>query len=171
MPSNILVCLDDLEHSKKIASYVGKTMAPSEDMQLTLFHCIRSSDLDIGAEEVELSNEDKINIDKILDDYFKEKGVKEENIFSCQDVFTGAREILKENGFFDSSIKEKILAKDLDIAACILQEAYNHHYDSIVIAKRRQVKLPITKLGVVAENVITNAIGKTIILVSIAMRP
>jgi hypothetical protein len=168
MSSNILVCLDDLEHSKKIASYVGKTMNHNEGVQLTLFHCIRSSDLDIGAEEVELSNEDKINIDKILDDYFKGKGVKEEDIFSCQDVFTSTREILKENGFSDSSIKEKIVVQDLEIAACILREAYNHHYNSIVIAKRRQVKLPITKLGVVAENVITNAIGKTIILVSIA---
>lgn len=169
MPSKILVCLDDLEHSKKIATYVGKAMNPNAGMQLTLLHCIRSSDLDIGAEEIELSSEDKINIDKILDDHFKAKGMKEEDIFSCQDVFTSAREILKENGFSGSSIKEKIVVQDLDVAACILREAYNHQYGSIVIAKRRQVKLPITKLGAVAENVITNAIGKTIILVSIAM--
>lgn len=168
MSSNILVCLDDLEHSKKIASYVGKTMNHSDDVQLTLFHCIRSDDLDIGADEVELSTEDKINIDKILDDYFTGKGEKEEDIFSCQDVFTSAREILKENGFSDNSIKEKIVVRDLEIAACILREAYNYQYDTVVIAKRRQVKLPITKLGGVAENVVTNAIGKTVILVSIA---
>ncbi len=168
MSNRILVCLDDLEHSKKIAMYVGDIMRNKENLQITLFHCIPSDDLDLGASELELSANDKVSIDKVLDEYYQDK--EEEEIFNCQDVFNSAREILKEAGFNDNNIKDKLVIKNMEVAACILREAYNHNYDTIVIAKRRKVKIPITKLGVVTENVLTNAIGKTIILVSIAAK-
>jgi len=168
MSNKILVCLDDLEHSKKIAMYVSDIMRSKEDMQITLFHCIASDDIDLGASELELSKYDKVSIDRVLAEYYENK--KDEEVFNCQDVFNSAREILKQAGFNDNNIKEKLVVKNMEIAACILREAYNYHYDTIVIAKRRRVKIPITKLGVVTENVLTNAIGKTIILVSIAAK-
>jgi hypothetical protein len=168
MSNNILVCLDDLEHSKKIATYVSNVMGNKKNMKLTLFHCIPSDDIDLGASELELNEYDKVSIDRMLAEYYQDK--KDEEVFNCQDVFNSAREILKQSGFNDNNIKEKLVVKDMEISACILREAYNHNYDTIVIAKRRNVKIPITKLGVVTENVLTNAIGKTIILVSIAAK-
>ena len=122
----------------------------------------------LEASELELSASDKVSIDSVLNDYYQDK--PDEDVFSCQDVFNSAREILKEADFNDNNIKDKLVVKDTEVAACILQEAYNHNYDTIIIAKRRKVKIPITKLGLVTENVLTNAIGKTIILVSIAAK-
>jgi len=168
MSNKILVCLDDLEHSKKIATYVSDIMRSKEDIKLTLFHCIASDDIDLGASELELSDKDKVSIDRVLAEYYQDK--EDEDVFNCQDVYNSAREILKQSGFNDNNIKDKLVVKNMEVAACILQEAYNHNYDTIVIAKRRRVKIPITKLGIVTENVLTNAIGKTIILVSIAAK-
>ena len=168
MSNKILVCLDDLEHSKKIATYVRDQVRCNEGTEITLLHCIQSSDLDLGSSELELSASDKVSIDSVLDEYYQDR--PDEDIFSCQDVFNSAREILKEADFNDNNIKDKLVVKDMEVAACILREAYNNNYDTIIIAKRRKVKIPITKLGAVTENVLTNAIGKTIILVSIAAK-
>lgn len=171
MPNRVLVCLDDLQHSKIIASHTGHVIGAKDDFHITLFHCLQSDDydLDLGAPELELSDTDKINIDRVLSEYYAEK--QQEKGFYCQDVYNSAREILKGEGVSDNNITDKLVVVHGDIAAYILQEAYNNNHDIIVIGKRREIKLPITKLGVVAENVLTNAIGKTVWLVSIATSP
>jgi len=123
--------------------------------------------LDIGTDELDLTDIDKPRIDRLLAEYYKKR---DEEIFSCEDVYNSAKQILKEAGINDNNIKEKLVVKEMDAAACILQEAYSYNHGTIIIGKRREMKLPITKLGNVAENVLTNAVGKTIWLVSIATR-
>lgn len=165
MFNRMLVCLDDLEHSKRIAAYTAYVVGGREDTKITLFHCIPAGDLDIGTDELELTDIDKPRIDRILSEYYEDRN---EDMFSCEDVYNSAKQILKEAGINENNIREKLVVKKMDPAACILQEAYSNNYGTIIIGKRREVKLPITKLGNVTENVLTNAVGKTIWLVSIA---
>ena len=49
MSNKILVCLDDLEHSKKLATYVRDQVRCDKGTEVTLFHCIQSDDLDLGS--------------------------------------------------------------------------------------------------------------------------
>lgn len=168
MLNRILICLDDLEHTKAIASYSAQVIQPN-NTHITLFHCIQSADLDLGAPELELNENDKAAIDTVLEEYYSGKGITGD--FYCREVFNSAKELLKSNGFNENQISEKLVIKDIDIAACILQEAYNYGYTTIIIAKRREIKLPITSLGSVTERVVANAIGKTVWIVSIATSP
>ena len=165
MFNSMLICLDDLEHSKQIASYTAYVVGGREDTRITLFHCIPADGLDIGTDELELTDMDKPRIDRILAEYYEDRN---EEAFSCEDVYNSAKQILKQAGINENNILEKLVVKKMDPSACILQEAYSNNHGTIVLGKRREVKLPITKLGNVTENVLTNAVGKTIWLVSIA---
>jgi nucleotide-binding universal stress UspA family protein len=167
MLQRLLICLDDLDHSKSIVEYAARIMRDKDDVEITLLHCIRSKDIDLGANELILNEADKVSIDRLLSEYFASK--KEEEEFSCQDLYNSARRILTDHGIRDDRITDKLIVKDAEAAACILQEAYNNNHDTIVVGKRRELKLPITKLGAVAEHVLTNAIGKTIWLVSVVL--
>jgi nucleotide-binding universal stress UspA family protein len=152
----ILLAVDDSENAHRAVRYVGSLLKRTPDVTVTLFHVMKPIPrvlLEHGGSEnpaVEAQLSDRLREDR-------KNWIRKEREAECQ-VLRKACETLAQSGFDASCVNLKFGYED-NVAANILEEARNGHYDTIVLGRRGISRITRMFGGGVTDQLLREAKG------------
>lgn len=157
--SQILVAVDDSEHSARALRYVGTLLHDARDAQITLFHVLKPMPRELlehggsedPVEEIRLSDELREG---------QKNWVRTESAMESPILVT-ALELLEKTGFPLDRVTLKFGHED-DIAHNILAEARSGGYGTIVISRQGANGLKRLISGGITDHLLQDASGFTL---------
>jgi nucleotide-binding universal stress UspA family protein len=136
----IMVAMDSSEGALRAVDYVGE-MVGGSDVDITLIHAIRNIHTPQFPIEVSFKpEEEKIYLDKTYDE--------------MQAAFETAKNRLAEAGVDESKIRARIIPSASSRSECIVSEARNGGYGTIVVGRRGLSKVMEFFMGRVSNKVL-----------------
>ncbi|NLI82835.1 MAG: universal stress protein [Deltaproteobacteria bacterium] len=156
----VLVALDNSEGAMRAVDHVASTLNDSDWFQVTLYHAVRGLDILQGIYEKgiaeALQKDWKTTAEMELESRRQE----------MEPVFREARERLVAAGMNPRRIQEKLEKGGGSRAGCILEEAENGAYDTIVVGRRGLSRVQEFFMGRVSNKVVQLAGEQTVWVVS-----
>ena len=157
--SQILIAIDDSEHSARALRYVGTLLRDARDVQVTLFHVLKPMPRELlehggsedPAEEIRLAEE-------LCQD--QENWVRTESVTESPILVT-ALELFGKTGFPLDRVTLKFGHED-DIAHNILAEARTGGYGTIVISRQGSNGMKRFFGGGITDQLLRDASGYTL---------
>ncbi len=144
VPSNrMLVAVDASEGSMRAVEHIGRMLSGS-NVELTLFRVIRSRKSEVAGQE--------------------DSKAKSDEESTLRRAFEKAFEILEKNGISHDQISTKILSGVATRSGCIIAQATNGGYGTIVLGRRGHTEVGEFSMGRVTNKVIQLA-GKVAVWV------
>ncbi len=139
----ILIAVDASEVAMRAVEHVG-SMAGGANLELTLFHVIRSFDF-------RLPGQDEKYFEFVDKDVWAEKSNEE---LGVRTVFEKASKMLEKAGFKQDQITTKIISGMATRSGSIVAQAINGGYGTIVLGRRGHSKVGEFYMGRVTNKVI-----------------
>jgi len=156
----ILIAIDNSAGSLKALDYVGRQFSRMKDVQITLFHVLLSEPPEFWDEGHILTKEEK----KAQKDVIKKWSANKKKVL--EPMFEKAIEVLTGQGIPARQIQTKFSIESFHVVAqCILGEAKNGGYETIIIGRSGRSNLKHFLLGSIANKIINSAKGITVCVV------
>lgn len=153
--NKMLVAMDASQGAMRAVQHLG-SMVGGANLELTLFHVIRSP-------ELKLPEQDEKFLESVAKDDSIEKSNKESAIRA---VFEKASQVLEKAGVNRDQISTKIISGLATRSGSIVAQAMNGGYGTIVLGRRGHSNVGEFYMGRVANKVVQLANKMTVLVVS-----
>ena len=156
----MLVAVDGSKGALKAVEYVGQQFEGMSDLRITLFHVLPGVAPELWDDGHILTEEEKAARNAVLDKWAANQKLKLDHIFQA------AIEILIRNGINPKQIETKSVSGfAVRVADCILTEAKNGGYQTLVLGRCGYSPAVHYFLGSIASRIINHGAGITISVV------
>jgi nucleotide-binding universal stress UspA family protein len=156
---NVLLAVDDSPGSKRAVEFVGEMFAGLKDLRVTLFHVLSGVPPELWDDGHILSTEEKAARRELTDRW--KAGQKQQ----LTALFQEAAESLNRKGLSLQQVQTKSLAESGDPAECILTEARNGSYQTLVVGRCGHSPAAHMILGSIAGKIVNYGAGIAICVV------
>ncbi len=156
MGRKILIAMDESENAMRAVRYAADILRDTKDIEITLYHVLPESLDDLE----KMKRGDWAKALGFAEQVARLRALSAEKRRTIEEAMSKAKEILKEGGISEESVKVKIREKKEGTARDLLKEADKTGCDTIVVG-RRGISMAFF-FGSVSDKIVKYAKGCTV---------